>query len=1622
MKILIVDDKPENLYLVESILKAYGHVTISARNGAEALGFANKEKPDLIVSDILMPVMDGYSLCIECKKDSRLQNIPFVFYTATYTDPKDEEFALSLGADRFVLKPQDPDVFIKIIDECLEEVKKEKSKTITNPELPETVILKEYNQTLIRKLEDKMRQTEENERNLKRYVKELEDSLDALKKTEKALKDSEERYRLLQENSLDAILLTSPDGSILSANKAACEMFRMTEKEICERGRNGIVDINDPRLPLMLEERRIKGKVKGELIFLRNDGSKFTAEISSSVYEDSNGDLRSSIIIRDITERKKAETLLSESEKKYRTLITQSPDGIFVVDLEGNFISVNKSMCEELKYSEEELLSIKIWDLVPDKFKEPFQKRLNKIINGEIVNEPMEYEVIGKDKKIHYVEILSAPFYKENILIGFQGIARDISERKRAEEALRFNEQQLTSIYNTVGDVIFYLAVEPENQFRFLTVNPAFSKITGIPTGMIVGKTVQEVIPPSSLSMVLNNYNTAIKEKKLVRWEETSDYPAGKITGEVSVRPVFDSKGVCTHLVGSVHDITERKLYEDAIRNSEEKFRTTFEEASVGMLLTSLEGKIILANNAVVSMLGYSKVELVNKRFTDFTFKDDVDASVEWMNKMISGKMRTHRFEKRYVQKNGDIVYIDANIALMKDSNGNPLFFVTHLVNITQRKLAEKALREQDIRLRKLASQIPGMIYQFMQKTDGSFCVPYCSDGIRDIFGYSPEDVRDDFTPIVKVILPKDVGKVMDSIFISAKHLSPWICEFRVQQPKKEIQWLLGQSIPEKQKDGSILWHGFVTSITERKQAEEKVNRLAAIVESSEDGIISYNLDGIITSWNFGAEKIYGYSESEVFGKPMSILLVSKKNDEIKNIIQKIKTGESIDHYEAVRKRKDGQLIHVSLTVSPMKDFEGNIVAVSTIARDITERKKNVEEIQKLNRVLSVISHINEMIIHTKNKNEILEKSCKIAVQYGVFSMAWIGMVDENDSTVKPVTFYGKEEGYLSTIKSISIKNIAEGKGPTGMAIRNKKYFYCNDIEHDPGMAPWRKEALKRGFRSSIALPIFLYGKVIGAFTLYVNEINFFNERELKMLEEVTSDISYALEMSENDEKRVLAENALKESEENFRSIYENSTLGIYRSTPDGKILMASPALISMLGYSFFEELIATKDSTMDYYVNKDSRSLFKKIIEEKGVIHGFETEWIKADGTQITIRESSKAIKDNNGNTLYYEGTVENITERKELEKKMKLLAYALESVSECVSITDKDDIILFVNDSFLKTYGYSENELIGKHISIVRAKESLPANNYETIIKDTLVGGWKGELINKKKDGTLFPISLSTSIIKDHKNNPIALIGVATDITETKKAREELIRAKELAEKSDRLKTEFLAQMSHEIRTPINIITSNIEFIQSEYEDKISGEFNEIFDAINLSSQRIIRTIELIISMAELQTGNFELIPVDIDVDSDILAKLNLEFERIAVKKNLQLIYANKANYTKLFADEYCLKQIFANLIDNAIKYTKEGKVIVKIINNADGEIEVSVKDTGIGISEDYLSHIFIPFSQEEHGYSRTYEGNGLGLAIVKRYCELNNATISVKSKKGEGSTFIVTFHQKIDAGKIG
>lgn len=364
------------------------------------------------------------------------------------------------------------------------------------------------------------------------------------------------------------------------------------------------------------------------------------------------------------------------------------------------------------------------------------------------------------------------------------------------------------------------------------------------------------------------------------------------------------------------------------------------------------------------------------------------------------------------------------------------------------------------------------------------------------------------------------------------------------------------------------------------------------------------------------------------------------------------------------------------------------------------------------------------------------------------------------------------------------------------------------------------------------------------------------------------------------------AEIDLFESEKRFRQFIENATIGIYRTTVDGKILMHNDALMKMLGYEDKKEFYNIPSANI--YFDSKRRDNFITILEEKGGVRGFEEIWKKRNGESIFIRESARAVKDIHNNIIYIEGIVEDVTKIKEYEQA--------------------------------------------------------------------------------------------------------------------------LINAREKAEYSEKLKTEFLAQMSHEIRTPINSILSYSSLLKSDVAHLIPEEYQFTFNMIDNGGRRLIRTIDSILNMSELQIGSYEINIETFDIEKSLLLLLN-EAKIKAESKSLSLNFTNELNIQPLIkADNYSTVQLFDNIIDNAIKYTKSGSVDVKLTQKNSNQILVIISDTGIGIEEEFIPHLFSPFTQEEQGYKRKYEGNGLGLALVKKYSEINNFEIDVESKKDIGTTFIV------------
>jgi PAS domain S-box-containing protein len=269
----------------------------------------------------------------------------------------------------------------------------------------------------------------------------------------------------------------------------------------------------------------------------------------------------------------------------------------------------------------------------------------------------------------------------------------------------------------------------------------------------------------------------------------------------------------------------------------------------------------------------------------------------------------------------------------------------------------------------------------------------------------------------------------------------------------------------------------------------------------------------------------------------------------------------------------------------------------------------------------------------------------------------------------------------------------------------------------------------------------------------------------------------------------------------------------------------------------------------------------------------------------------------------------------------------------------------------------------------------------------------------------------------ILDVSGKLVRIDGIISDITERKNSEKELIESKEKAESANKLKDAFIANISHEIRTPLNGILGMSSLIRETFRDNIKKEEEELFEGMDYSCQRLIRTVDMILNYSRIQVGEFPIFRKNLEL-SAICINLVAEFAIAAKNKSLKLTFQNNYGDTNLFADEYSISMAISNLIDNAIKYTEKGFVNVILYKGENDDIMLDIKDTGIGIDQEFLEKMFEPYHQEQMGYGRAYEGIGLGLSLVKKVLGLNNSKLFVESKKGEGTTFSINFGKAVQS----
>jgi PAS domain S-box-containing protein len=557
-----------------------------------------------------------------------------------------------------------------------------------------------------------------------------------------------------------------------------------------------------------------------------------------------------------------------------------------------------------------------------------------------------------------------------------------------------------------------------DRELRHIYVNPAVESATGIPAARFIGKTNEEMGMPAELcSFWAERMNKVITTGRPDKFEFDFPVPDGMKFYQSYIVPEFSADGSVETILTIARDVTEHRQAEHdlrktldeldmriqektakleeankklsieideriktemALRKSEEDYHKIYVNAMVGIFQSTPEGKYLRVNPALAAIHGFSSSDEMIYTVTNIGEQLYVNPEDR---KRYMGLLKKNdlirNFEAQLYRKDWSMVWISMNVQVIRHPDGSVAYYEGIVENITSRKQAEEALQERDIQFKKLSFWVPGMIYRFTKRPDGTYCMPFTTEAIKDIFGCSPQDVRDDFSPIAKVILPEDLDKVAESIEYSAKHLNVWKCEYRVKIPGQPIRWLSGISTPEKLSDGSIIWYGFNTDITERKKAEEKLNeseeKYRSIFENAVEGIFQSTPEGRLLSINPSFARMTGYASPEEMIESITDLRFQAyvNPGDREQFVRLIAEHGIVEGYEIQHYRKDGSIIWVSINARCVYDDNGVLIYYEGTFEDITKRKLAEEELQntmeKLRKSLAGTIQIVSMTVETRD-------------------------------------------------------------------------------------------------------------------------------------------------------------------------------------------------------------------------------------------------------------------------------------------------------------------------------------------------------------------------------------------------------------------------------------------------------------------------------------------------------------------------------------------------------------------------------------------------------------------------------------------------------------------------------
>ncbi|HLL40798.1 MAG TPA: PAS domain S-box protein, partial [Rubrobacteraceae bacterium] len=769
------------------------------------------------------------------------------------------------------------------------------------------------------------------------------------KRAEEKLRKSEERLRRTIEIETVGVIFFRVDGSITEANDTFLRMSGYSRADLVE----GLVRWDEMTPPewmshalKAIEEFESTGRTMPyEKEYVRKDGSRWWGLFAATRLDEDEG----VEFIIDITKSKWAEEELQESNERITNILESITDAFFSLDREWRFVYLNPRARALFSNPRETLVGEKIWE--DDTFYPEYRRAVEE---GRTVQFEAFYPMSGAWYSVRAYPSAS----------GLSVYLQDITERKEAEEALKVSEERFRLLAENAQDIIYRYRFSPAPGFEY--VSPSATPISGY--------TPEEHYADPELGLKLVHPDDRHLLEAFLRSPEQADRfltlrwirkDGRTIWTEQKITPFYDDQGELVAVDGIGRDVTDRKRAEEALRRSEERFRSSFRDAAIGMALVGTDGRWLQVNHSLCEMLGYSEEELLGKTFQGITHPDDLAADLDHVRRMLSGEIETYQMQKRYLHADGHVVWILLSASLVHDEEGEPLFFIAQIQDITERKVAEEKIREAEERYRTLVERMPAIVY--VQEPDDPSRTTYLSPQYEAILGYSPEECMTDPNHWVKITHPDDQERVLEEDRRTNETGEPFRAEYRQFTRDGRTVWLRDEAFLVRDREGTALyWLGVQLDITERRQAEERLRFQARLLDEVGEAAIAVDLHGDIEYWNKAAQEIYGWSAQEVVGQRLREI-ISLEDQLADEILFRLKEGKSWSG-EVTVKRKDGTAFPAMVTNTPVYDERGNPVGIVGVSMDITERKQAVARLEFQSEVLS---HVRDAVVAVDNEQRI---------------------------------------------------------------------------------------------------------------------------------------------------------------------------------------------------------------------------------------------------------------------------------------------------------------------------------------------------------------------------------------------------------------------------------------------------------------------------------------------------------------------------------------------------------------------------------------------------------------------------------------------------------------------------